>query len=437
MMLMNRNDKIGDSVGQEKVCIVSGKRIPFARSGSSYLTKTNKDLMTAALKSLVDDLDLQGKEVGEVFLGAVNKHAKDFSLARECTIEAGLSMNTPATDIQKACGTSLEAVMIIAAKIATGQIDSGIAGGCDTNSDIPVVFKSSFAKRMAKMNYSKDTVSKLKALRGFTPGELLPEFPAIKEPRTGLSMGESCELMAKTWNISRLEQDELAYESHQKGAAAYKEGFYDSLICEYAGLKKDNILRDSISKEKLAKIRTAFDKSDKGTLTAGNSTPLTDGASCVFLCSETYAKENNLKVMAHFIMGQSAAVDYIDSEGLLMAPAYAVPKMLDSANLTLQDFDFYEVHEAFAAQVLCTLKAWEDEDFCKNKLGRSQALGPIDRAKLNVKGGSLALGHPFAATGARIVTSLAKMLEEKGSGRGLISICTAGGMGVTAIIERS
>ena len=419
-----------------KVCIVAGKRTPFARSGTSYLKKSGMELMTAALKSLVDDLGLQGKEVGEVFLGAVNKHAKDFAAARECTIGSGLSMSTPATDIQKACGTSLEATMIIAAKIATGQIDSGIAGGFDSNSDIPVVFKDSFARRMAKVNYSRDTMSKLKALRGFTPGELLPQFPAIKEPRTGLSMGESCELMAKDWNLTREEQDQLAFESHTKAGAAYDRGFYNDLIVPFEGLKEDNILRRNISLDKLGKLKPAFDKSDKGTLTAGNSTPLTDGASCVFLCSEEYAKENGHEVLAYFSMGQSAAVDFVNDEGLLMAPAYAVPKMLKRANLSLQDFDFYEVHEAFAAQALCTFKAWESEDFCKTKLGLDSALGSIPKDKLNVAGGSLALGHPFAATGARIVTSLAKLLNEKGRGRGLISICTAGGMGVTAIIEK-
>jgi acetyl-CoA C-acetyltransferase len=420
-----------------KVCIVQGKRIPFARSGTAYIQKTTHEIMTQALKALVKDLKLEGKAVGEVFLGAVNKHAKDFSMARECTIESGLSMNTPATDIQKACGTSLEATLIIAAKIATGQIECGIAAGCDSNSDIPVVFKNSFAKRMAKMNYARDTMSKLKALRGFTPGELLPQFPAIKEARTGLSMGQSCEQMAKTWNVTREEQDQLAFESHQKAAKAYEDGFYDSLVCEYAGLKQDNIVRAGIALDKLAKLKPAFDKtSGKGTLTAGNSTPLTDGASCVFLCSEEYAKENNLEVMAHFIMGESAAVDFVNDEGLLMAPAYAVSSMLKKANLTFDDFDLFEVHEAFAAQALCTFKAWESPEFCRDKLGRDQPLGPIPREKLNIKGGSLALGHPFAATGSRIVASLAKMLHEKGSGRGLISICTAGGMGVTAIIEK-
>lgn len=420
----------------KKVCIVRGKRIPFVRSGGVYLKKSTQEIMTAALKGLVEDLSLQGKTVGEVFLGAVNKHAKDFNLARECTMDAGLSMQTPATDIQKACGTSLEATMIIAAKIATGQIECGIAGGCDSNSDIPVVFKSSFAKRLAQMNYARDTMGKLRAFSGFTPGELLPDFPAIKEPRTGLSMGESCEQMAKRWHVTREEQDELAFQSHSKAQAAYESGFYDDLVLDYGGLKKDNILRASISKEKLGNLKPAFDKSEKGTLTAGNSTPLTDGAACVFLCSEDYAKENNLEVMAHFIMGESSAVDFVYDEGLLMAPAYAVSTMLKKANLTFSDFDFFEVHEAFAAQALCTFKAWEDEEFCRKRLGRESVLGSIDRDKLNVKGGSLALGHPFAATGARIVTSLAKILHEKGSGRGLISICTAGGMGVTAILEK-
>jgi acetyl-CoA C-acetyltransferase len=419
-----------------KVCIVGSNRIPFARSGTKYMKKGNKALVTEALSGLRDKFALDGVEIGEVILGAVSKHASDFSLAREATIDAGLGFSTPATDIQKACGTSLEAALIIAGKIATGQIDSGIAAGTDTNSDIPVEFKKSFSDRLSQINYSRDLTGRLKALKGLMPSDLLPKFPAIKEPRTGLSMGESCELMAKTWKISREDQDTLAFESHSNAAKAYEAGFYRDLVQPYEGMYKDNILRPDISQEKLGKLKAAFDKSETGTLTAGNSTPLTDGAAAVFLCSEEFAKENGYEVLAYLTLGQSAAVDYVNKEGLLMAPAYAVPKMLDRAGLTLQDFDFYEIHEAFAAQVLCTLKAWEDETFCKTKLGREQVLGPIDRSKLNVKGGSLALGHPFAATGARILGSLAKTIHNNGGGRGLISICTAGGMGVTAIVEK-
>lgn len=420
-----------------KVCIIGGKRIPFARSSTAYMKKTNKELMTIALKALLKKYNLEGKEVGEVILGAVNKHSYDFSLARECVMESGLSPHTPATDIQKACGTSLEAAIEIGNKIALGQIECGIAAGVDTNSDIPVEFKKKFTDRLLELNMAKTFPEKLKAFKGFSPSELAPMLPAIKEPRTGKSMGESCEDMAKTWNISREEQDLLAFESHQKAAKAYDEGFYDDMLVEAYGLKKDNLLRADTTLEKMAKLKPAFDKkSGKGTLTAANSTPLTDGASCVFMCSEEYAKENNLEVMAYLTFSQSAAVDYVHNEGLLMAPAYAVPKMLKRANLKLQEFDFYEIHEAFAAQVLCTLKAWESPEFCKEKLHLEGALGSIDREKLNVKGGSLATGHPFAATGTRIIMGLAKMLQEKGSGRGLISICTAGGMGVTAIIER-
>lgn len=420
----------------KKVCIVEGARIPFMRSGSKYLRKSNKELMTAALSALVEKMNLKNKMLGEVALGAVSKHAYDFSLARECTIDSGLSYKTPATDLQKACGTSLEAAIMIANKIALGQIECGIAGGVDTNSDIPVEFQKSFSDIMAKVNYSRSMGDRLKALSSLRPKDLKPNFPAVQEPRTGLSMGESCEVMAKNWQVTRKEQDELALASHQKAAKAYEEGFFDDLICEFGGVKKDGIVRGDSTIEKMGKLKPCFDRSEKGTLTAANSTPLSDGAACVFLCSEEYAKENNLKVKAYLSFAQSAAVDYVDDEGLLMAPAYAVPKMLERAGLKLSDFDFYEIHEAFAAQVLCTLKAWESEEFCKNKLGLDEALGSIDREKLNVKGGSLALGHPFAATGARIVSTLAKLIDEKGSGRGLISICTAGGMGVTAIVEK-
>jgi len=420
----------------KKVCIVDGSRIPFCRSGSSYLKKSNKDLMSAAMSDLVKKLKLENKEIGEVALGAVSKHAADFGLARECAIESGLSFSTPAFDIQKACGTSLEAAIAIGNKIALGQIDCGIAGGCDTNSDVPIEFKKKFSDRLIELNHARSTGQKIKAFKGFSFKELLPKLPAVKEPRTGMSMGESCEVMAKNWKVTRKEQDELAFTSHQNAEKAYIEGFFDDLIVPFNGVSKDNIVRGNTTLEKMGSLRSAFDKSEKGTLTAANSSPLTDGASCVFLCSEEYAKENNLSVKARLSFVQSAAVDYINDEGLLMAPAYAVPKMLEKANLTLQDFDFYEIHEAFAAQVLCTLKAWESEEFCKNKLGLDKSLGSIDRSKLNVKGGSVALGHPFAATGTRILASLAKMIDEKGSGRGLISICTAGGMGVTAIVEK-
>jgi acetyl-CoA C-acetyltransferase len=423
-------------VESRKVCIVSGKRIPFCRSGSNYMGVGNKQLMTTALSALVDSLGLKGQKVGEVVLGAVSKHAVDFSLARECTIDSGLSMSTPATDLQKACGTSLEASIIVANKIALGQIECGIAGGVDTNSDIPVEFKKSFSDLMSELNYSKTLGQKLKSLTKIRLGDFVPVFPAVREPRTGLSMGESCEEMAKTWNITRQAQDELALASHQKAAKAYDEGFFKDMVVPYKGLKRDGILRAETTMDKMAKLKPCFDRSDKGTLTAANSTSLSDGASCVFLCSEDYAREHNLEVKAYLTYAQSAAVDYVKEEGLLMAPAYAVSEMLNKHNLTFENFDFVEIHEAFAAQVLCTLEAWKSEKFCKEKLGRDKALGEIDPAKINVKGSSLALGHPFAATGSRIVMTLAEILNQKGSGRGLISICTAGGMGVTAILEK-
>lgn len=421
----------------KKVCIVAGKRIPFMKSGTHYAKLSNNALMAPALKTLVRELGLEDKEVGEVVLGAVNKHAYQFSLARECVMDSGLSPHTPATDIQKACGTSLEAAVMIANKIALGQIDCGIAGGVDTNSDVPIEFKKKFSDRLLELSNAKTLGQRLAALKGFNPMELLPKLPAIKEPRTGKSMGESCEDMAKAWNISREDQDRLAYESHQNAIGAYKEGFYDDLIVEFKGKKRDGLLRTDISLDKISKLKPAFDKtSGNGTLTAANSTALTDGAACVFLCSEEYAEEHGMKPLAYITYAQSYAVNYIEDEGLLMAPAYAVPKMLEKAGMSLQDFDFYEIHEAFAAQVLCTLEAWKSETFCKEKLGLDKALGEIDKGKLNVKGGSLAMGHPFAATGARIIGSLSKMLDQKGGGKGLISICTAGGMGVTAIIEK-
>ena len=420
----------------KKVCIIAGKRIPFMRSSTVYMGKSLRELMKPCLNSLVQELNLENREIGECAFGAVNKHAYDFALAREIVMDSKLSASTPATDLQKACGTSLEAAIMLGNKIALGQIDCAIAGGVDTNSDVPIEFKKGFSDTLLNLAAAKSFPDKLKALTKLSPKDLIPKLPAIKEGRTGLSMGESCEIMAKTWSIPRYEQDELALASQSNAAKAYSEGFYDKQVVEFMGNTKDGTLRTS-SLEKLAKLKPAFDKtSGSGTLTAGNSSSLTDGASCVFLCSEDYAKEHGYEPLAYLTYSMSAAVNYIDDEGLLMAPAYAVPKMLKKANLKLQDFDFYEIHEAFAAQVLCTLKAWESEDFCKTKLGLDTPLGSIDRSKLNIKGSSLALGHPFAATGSRIVTSLSHLLNAKGSGRGLISICTAGGMGVTAILEK-
>src|SRR5690606_10398624 len=419
-----------------RVAIIGGTRIPFARAFTAYAQCSNQVMMTAALKGLVEKYNLKGERIGDVGLGAVMKHSRDFNLARESVLGSGLDPHTPAFDLQRACGTSLETVINIAYKIALGQIDSGIAGGVDSTSDVPIVYGDDFREIMLESNRGRSFGDKLKPWLKLRPKHLKPSFPGVAEPRTGLSMGQSCELMAKEWKISREEQDELAYLSHRNAAAAWDAGWYDDLVTPFNGLARDNNVRKDTSLEKLATLKPVFDR-ENGTLTAGNSTPLTDGASAVLLATEEWARERGLEPLAYFTFGEVAAVDFVwQKEGLLMAPAYAVPRMIDRAGISLQDFDIYEIHEAFAAQTLCTLKAWESDKFCRERLGRDKALGPIDRSKLNLKGGSVALGHPFAATGARIVASLAKQLAERGSGRGLISVCTAGGMGVTAILER-
>jgi len=420
-----------------RVAVLGGSRIPFARSLGAYLGITNETIMTAALKGLVDQFNLHGEPLGEVALGAVLKHASDWNLARECTLGSGLSAYTPAFDVIQACGTSLEAAICIGNKIALGQIDVGIAGGTDTNSDLPFVFSRRFNHALLEMSKAKSLGQRIKALSKIGIKDLKPLAPGVVEPRTRLSMGQSCELMAQEWKISRAEQDELALISHKNAVKAYEEGFYQDLIVPFEGLERDQIPRADSSLDKLAKLRPAFEKSEKGTLTAGNSSALTDGAACVLLANEEWARQRGIPILAYMTFCQTAAVDFVKADGLLMAPSYAVPKMLARAGRKLQDFDFYEIHEAFAAQVLCTLKAWESPDFCRNRLGLKEPLGPIDRSKLNVKGGSVALGHPFAATGARIISGLAKMIAQTGSGCGLISICTGGGMGVTAILERN
>jgi acetyl-CoA C-acetyltransferase len=420
-----------------RVAIVGGVRIPFARGNGAYAQVGNQEMLIAALRGVVDRFGLRGQCIDDVAAGAVMKHSSQWNLTRESVLGCGLAPETPGLDLQRACGTSLEAAILLGNKIALGQVDCAIAGGVDTVSDPPVVFPRSFQQLLLRSYRGRTTGARLKPWLGLRPKNLKPVLPGVTEPRTGLSMGESTELMVKTWGIGRAEQDQLALESHQKAAAAYAQGFYKDLVIEYLGLAQDNNIRTDTTLEKLGQLRPAFDFSGAGTLTAGNSTPMTDGASAVLLASEAWARERNLPVLAFLSYGKVAAVDYIQKkEGLLMAPAYAVPRMLSDAKLKLQDFDFYEIHEAFAGQVLCTLKAWADPAFCRDKLRLPGPLGTIDRSKLNTKGGSVAIGHPFAATGTRIVATLAKILDEAKAKRGLISICTAGGMGVTAILER-
>ena len=419
-----------------RVAIIGGSRIPFCRSNTFYADKSNMDMLTASLDALVQRFGLEGAQPDEVQAGAVITHSRDFNLAREAVLSSKLSSLTPGITLQQACGTSLQAALNLAGKIASGHIDSGVAAGTDTTSDAPIVFGKKFSSRLIRASQAKSPMQGLKTFKGFGPGELKPVTPTNSEPRTGLSMGQHCERMGQEWEIAREDQDQLAYESHQKAAAAYEEGFFDALVSPWSGVSRDNILRADTTLEKLASLRTVFDKGPQGTLSAGNSTTLSDGAAAVLMCSEEWAEQHDLPVQAYLVAGRAAAVDHVNDEGLLMAPTVAVAEMLQRAELELQDFDLYEIHEAFAAQVLCTLKAWESDDYCTGRLGLDEPLGNIDPDKMNIKGGSLALGHPFAATGARILGTLSQLLEEKGSGRGLISVCTAGGMGVSAILER-
>ena len=417
------------------VAIVGSLRIPFARAHTAYRNCSNQQMMSRVLASLVEKFELKGERLGDVSLGAVIKHSQDWNLARESTLSSGLAPETPAFDVQRACGTSLSATALIGAKISTGMIEAGIAGGTDTISNVPIVYPDAYRAILLESARGRTLGQKLKPWLALRPRHFKPEFPGVIEPRTELSMGESMELTAQEWQLSREDQDAFALASHRKAAKAQEEGFYNDLIVEFQGLKRDNNVRPDTNMEQLAKLKSVFDRSKKGTMTAGNSTPLTDGASAVLLASEDWARERGLPVLAYLTYSRVAAVDFVNREGLLMAPAYAVSEMLEDAALSLQDFDFFEIHEAFAAQTLATLKAWESEAFCTKRLGRSTPLGSVDRRKLNVKGGSVAIGHPFAATGTRILGSMAKLLHEKGSGRGLVSVCTAGGMGVTAILE--
>ncbi|MCB1510370.1 MAG: acetyl-CoA C-acetyltransferase [Hyphomicrobiaceae bacterium] len=418
-----------------KVAIVGGARLPFCRSNTLYADQTNLEMMTACLNALAEKYGLTDQHIDEVVGGAVVTHSRDWNIAREAVLGSRLAQSTPGITMIQACGTSLQAALGIGAKIALGQIECGIAIGSDTTSDPPIVFSKKFSQRLTDMSRQRSTWGKVKSFKGLSMGELAPLPPSVAEPRTGLTMGQHCELMAQEWGITREAQDRLAYNSHMKAAAAYRDGFMDDLVFPHAGVFRDNNLREDIDLEKIATLRPAFERSERGTLSAANSTPLTDGAAGVLLASEDWARQKGLPILAYLTEFQTSANDFVSGAGLLMAPTIAVSKMLERAGLALQDFDFYEIHEAFAAQVLATLKAWESPEYCRGVLGRDAPLGSIDPLKMNVKGSSLAVGHPFAATGARIAAVLAKILHQNGGGRGLISICTAGGMGVAAILE--
>lgn len=420
----------------QRIAVIGGSRIPFCRSNTLYAEQTNLDLLSASIDGVVQRFGLQGRQVDKVIAGAVTVHSKDWNLAREALLSTALSPLTPGITLQHACGSSLQAALLAGAEIASGQIDVAIVAGTDTTSDPPVVFSRRFAQRLLRLTQARSLGQRLAALKGFRPGELAPQAPVNAEPRTGLSMGEHCERMAREWGIDRAAQDNWALRSHQQAAAAWDSGFFDDLVRPHAGVVRDNNVRADSSLEQLGRLRPSFGRDAEATLTAGNSSTLTDGAAAVLLASERYARDHDLPVAAWLNAGRTAAVDFVADEGLLMAPTVAVAELLARSGLTLQDFDLYELHEAFAAQVLCTLAAWESEEYCRDRLGLDAPLGAIDRERINPHGSSLAIGHPFAATGARILGTLAESLQQRGSGRGLISICTAGGMGVAAILER-
>ena len=420
-----------------QAAVVGGNRIPFARSNGDYFEASNQDMLTTTIDGLSARFGLGGERMGQVVAGAVLKHSKDFNLTRECVLGSAIDSASPAYDIQQACDTGIQAAILVASNIALGKIEVGIAGGVDTTSDAPIQVNEDLREVLMEANRRKSTADRVKLLGRLRPGHIVPEIPRNEEPRTGMSMGEHAAVTAEQWEIGREEQDELAAASHQRMAQAWEDGFFDDLATPYLGLSRDNNMRPDSSAEKLAKLKPVFGDRENGTMTAGNSTPLTDGASALLLASDEWAEERGLPVLAHIVDWEYAAVDYVHGDdGLLMAPVYAVPRLLQRNGLSLDDFDYVEIHEAFASQVLATLKAWEDADYCREKLGLDGPLGTVDRAKLNPKGSSLAAGHPFAATGGRIIATTAKMLDEKGGGRSLVSVCAAGGQGVVAIVEK-
>jgi acetyl-CoA C-acetyltransferase len=418
----------------KRVAVIGSQRTPFVRSFGSYKAVSTKELLEASLVKLVESLGLEGRLLDDVIGGAVIKSTRDFNLVREAVLSTKLDPNTPGLDIQRACGTSLEAAILVANKIKLGQAEVGIACGSDSNSASPLEVSKPLRELFMSLQMSKSKLETFKIISRMRPGMFFPSVPTVNEPRTKKSMGEHCELMAKTWNITREQQDKFALKSQKTALAALNEGFFKDLVFEYKGFKQDQFIRPDSSLEKMASLKPAFDKVS-GTLTAANSTPLTDGSSATFLCSEDYARKHNHKILAFIEDGQTSAVDFVHGAGLLMAPTKAVASLIQRQNMKLQDFQVYEIHEAFAAQVLSTLKAWNDPDYCKNELGLDGILGEIDLEKLNIKGGSLALGHPFAATGARLIGSTAKILSQKQNAKALVTACTAGGMGVAMIMS--
>ena len=420
-----------------QAAVLGGNRIPFARRDGPYARASNQDMFTAALDGLVSRFGLQDARLGEVAAGGVLKHSHDFNLTRECVLGSALDAATPAYDVQQACGTGLETVIGVANKVALGQVESGVAGGFDTTSDAPIEVNEDLRRLLLDLNRARSLGARLSLLGRVRPGQVVPRIPRNSEPRTGLSMGEHQAISTRRWGIGRAAQDEWTVASHRKLAAAYDRGFLDDLVTPYLGLERDQNLRPDSEVGKLAKLKPVFGDGPDATMTAANSTPLSDGAAAVLLASDEWAGERGLPALAHLVDAETGAVDFVHGDqDLLGAPLHAVPRLLDRNGLALQDFDYYEIHEAFASQVLMTLKAWEDPAFCSEQLGRDQPLGRIDREKINVAGSSLAAGHPFGATGGRIVAVLAKLLDERGAGRGLISICAAGGQGVCAILEK-
>ncbi|MEM9188659.1 MAG: acetyl-CoA C-acyltransferase FadI [Myxococcota bacterium] len=423
----------------KRVAVVAGLRTPFAKQGTAYKDVSALDLGKLAVTELLQRTGVEPSEIGQVVYGQVVPSLSGPNIAREIVLGTGMPQDIEAYSVSRACATSYQSTVNVAESILAGSVDCGIAGGSDSASDVPIAVSKKLADALVTASKARTLPDRLRAFKNLKPKDLIPVPPALKEMSTGLTMGESAEKMAKENGISRADQDAYAHRSHTRTAKAWNDGrFADEVMTVYVPPKykgsigEDNLVRKDSTLEGYEKLRPVFDRKH-GSVTAGNSSPLTDGASALLLMREDKAKALGFDVLG-FIRSYSFAA--LDPRGqLLMGPSYATPIALDRAGIELSDIDLVDMHEAFAAQILSNTQAFESDAFAREKLGRKKRIGEIDWDKFNVNGGSIAIGHPFAATGARQITQTLHELKRRGGGLGLVTACAAGGLGAAMVLE--
>lgn len=432
--------ELSSTVNGRRAAVVAGLRTPFLRSGTAFAVMSALDLATAAVTELMARTGLEPDDVDRVVFGTVVPWTETHNIAREVVIDSGLPRSTDAYSVSRACATGTQALVDAAQAIVLGDAEVVVCGGTESLSRIPVTYHDEVVRALREASRAKDPLAKARALTRIRPGQLVPDPPDLDERSTGLTMGESAEVMAKENGIPREEQDEFALRSHRRAVAAWEAGIYDQEVMAVPvppgyreAVERDGIPRPDTSLEKLASLPPVFDRRH-GSVTAGNSSPLTDGAAALVVMEEARARALGYEPLAYVRSWAFAAVD--PGWQLLMGPAFAAPVALDRAGMKLDDLDLVDVHEAFAAQALSNLRAFASREWARRHLGRDEPLGEVPDEKLNVHGGSIALGHPFAATGARQVLTMARELERRGGGTALITQCAAGGLGAALVLER-